>query len=319
MDDDSMNIEKNSASASKESEQFSSQKEEESAKEVKQLSHKHSDLSHGGEFSRLEESSETASEQGSIKLVHFHQTTKESESLESENVTSRSPSTIRTKRRERHIEVARVKRHKSHHSIFDRKIGDKPGISADPDTSGRTTTENILVRPSTSVVANRSYDSREPQRSSTSTNSTPRFIILCAKVSRKEQQYLNSMKKSVFPAALFTLKQDRATGMEHMSAGNICPLHSCEQIRQIERDENISQSERISDQLQMYITYRPSELDGFRLILQEQKVESILVSKDGKKIRTGQMIIGHPASFSTSLYSNIREVKVTVSSRVNEN
>ncbi|GBO38347.1 hypothetical protein AVEN_265937-1, partial [Araneus ventricosus] len=79
MDDNSPDIDKTSASETKETELLSSQKEEESASEVQQPSPKSSDLSQGVEFSKLDDNSETASEKGSIKSVHFLQTNKESE------------------------------------------------------------------------------------------------------------------------------------------------------------------------------------------------------------------------------------------------
>ncbi|GBO15628.1 hypothetical protein AVEN_112521-1 [Araneus ventricosus] len=180
MDDNSRDTDKTSFSVTKETELLSSQKEEVSASELQQLSPKSSDLSQGVEFSNLEDNSETASEQGNIKSVHFLQTNKESETSESENDISRSPSTIKTKMCEEPIVVAGAKRRKSDHSTSDRGIEDKPRIPADPDCSGRTAVEVISLGPSTSAGANRSYDSLELQGKSTNLNQE--VSLICAQV-----------------------------------------------------------------------------------------------------------------------------------------
>ncbi|GBN64582.1 hypothetical protein AVEN_210992-1 [Araneus ventricosus] len=177
MDDSSPDIDKTSASETKETELLSSQKEEESASEVQQPSPKSSDLSQGVEFSKLEDNSETASEQESVKSVHYLQTNKESEISESENVISRSPSTIKTKMSEE--PVAGAKRHKSAHSTSDREIEDKPRIPADPDCSGRTAVEGISLGASCRDGGNPSYDSLELQGKSTNRSQGP---LICAQV-----------------------------------------------------------------------------------------------------------------------------------------
>ncbi|GBN39670.1 hypothetical protein AVEN_257308-1 [Araneus ventricosus] len=135
-----------------------------------------------------------------------------------------------------------------------------------------------------------------------------------------DDQSPNARKKNVSANTeafrFSSVKQDSATGMP---GAKICPVHAAMLSRQIEIEGGIPEPEGISDQFQKYYTFTPPVYDRTRMVLEVRKMKVVELSDDGQKARTGQMTIGHPATFTTSICRKVKDAKIIVSSCVNEN